>query len=124
MDFETIDVTRTAVSGFTVRRITDADKKPPMTAAMTCFGSLWWGTKKPTLILSTKRFMEWIRDRIMKPDQVTPVNGGFLFNGAVWTYRDTIQPGWVFMLNEEYPNDPKFNGCYQQDDPENANAEG
>ena len=111
-----MDVSENIVTGFKVRRVLDAEGKPPLTGANTCWGTLWYGNIHPTVILSSYAIkMQFAK--IMKPGHVVPVwyrnHFGFHFCGSPWVNDESLDgTDWIVMLREDMPDDPRLNGCY------------
>jgi hypothetical protein len=108
----------TRFSGFMMHLVKDAHyEKQAVVAAQKYFGSLCYGSEKPTRILSSKAVCDNIRKCIVSREIVEVKHGnreGFWFNGAMWLNDDSLEDSsWIVMINYNQPENYKFNGCYE-----------
>ena len=110
---EVISESDQTIAGYAAQHLNELDGPFAVTNTMKAFGSLWFGSAKPTLILSSMAVKKEMVKRII---QIVPVNVsghfGFKWNGADWIDDDRITDGRIFMLNENYPMSPRYNGWF------------
>ena len=89
-----------------------ADKSLTLAAAVTCWNILCYGSICPTKIWSCDAIFDEMRAMLFGRGQLEETAAGFWFLNTEWVRAD-VPEGWVFMLNDKHPDDPKYNGCYQ-----------
>ena len=114
-----VSVTEDAIPGFIIQNLEKYNVDPPLTGISKVFGELTYGNQHPDLILSSEKMMKRMV-RCLKPGDCKPMmygcNFGFSFMGAIWSHSENtgvdIDEGWVFVLNRNYPDNYRLNGCY------------
>ena len=108
----------TRIEGFETGDLSSVVGDTPLyTGLNRAFATLSYGSYRPNLILSSNAIKNEALRRII-PSQVVPMvyhnRLGFDFNGAAWIDDDQLEgTRTIAILNEKYPDDPKFNGQYE-----------
>ncbi len=107
-----------AFPGYSIYHLEECEALLPHAAAEVAYGNLWYGILRPDLILSSEIEMKRMVGRIIDGGgEVIPrMYGnffGFLFNGATWSYAESIDDNWVFLLNTKNPVQYRLNGCFR-----------
>ena len=80
------------------------------------FASCWYGKVKPTVLISSPEYLIEYWGKLRPQSRFTMKYRGQecpYFNGAAWwDWEKGIKPNRIYMLNEEFPHDPKFNGWF------------
>lgn len=100
------------LSRFTTSHFEEFDGPLNLANTTKLYGTLWYGNCHPTLILSSKENKEDMMRKLIPNLEMKWHKGqrSFKFHGAIWTHCTEITDGKVYMLNDFYPGDAKFNG--------------
>lgn len=104
--------------GIAHTHLADVDNRPPMTGLHVAMGILCWGKEKPTVIRCSearyKKFLFVIKlqQQIPWDDVHKDGKSGIVFNGARLCADEGIQDATIFLSNENFPEDRRFNGWY------------
>jgi hypothetical protein len=99
----------------------ETDCGPPrevvtMAFMQTCYGTLWYGNERPTLIVMHPSRWKEITDKVPREQQLFNPKRKFKsvrFNDADMAEDQRVPDSVVWFINEKYPNDPKRTRCFQ-----------
>jgi len=128
MNFETVldaaehhlAVTTDLIDGYAIRHLAEFDSEfLTITNVLKAHGTLTYGNVHPTLILSSTQLLRELISKVHPRNHPLgwdgPFRRGYKMMGAPWwpSMIPEMDDGWVVLLNEDHPMNPKLNGCYK-----------
>jgi hypothetical protein len=112
-----LTVTRDLVEGYAIQHISSLDH-PCLTLSgvQRAWGTLWFGNVQPTTILSRPDLWHEAHNKIHPTHRrwIDAQKRAFMFNGGWWwpSLIRELADGWIVILNENHPLEPRLNGCF------------
>ena len=103
------------LASFSSAHFEEFDGPLTISNATKLYGTLWYGNRHPTLVISSKENKEDMMRKLIPNLEMKWHKGkrSFQFHGAVWKDSEEITDGKVYMLNENEPCSPKLNGWFE-----------